>query len=30
VLGVGPRDVVIEWWLMDAQGGLIEAFLKES
>ncbi len=25
-LGVGPRDVVIEWWLLDAQGELIEAF----
>ena len=30
VLGVGPRDVVIEWWLMDAQGGLIEAFWEEG
>ncbi len=26
LLGVGPRDVVIEWWLLDAQGELIEAF----
>lgn len=26
ILGVGPRDVVIEWWLLDAQGELIEAF----
>ena len=26
VLGVGPRDAVIEWWLLDAQGELIEAF----
>ena len=25
LLGVGPRDVVIEWWLLDAQGELIEA-----
>ena len=26
ILGVGQRDVVIEWWLLDAQGELIEAF----
>ncbi|UCU98138.1 hypothetical protein [Acidovorax radicis] len=26
ILGVGKRDVVIEWWLLDAQGELIEAF----
>ena len=26
VLGGGPRDAVIEWWLLDAQGELIEAF----
>lgn len=26
VLGVGPRDAVIEWWLLDADGALIEAF----
>ena len=26
LLGVGPRDVVIEWWLLDAQGELIAAF----
>ena len=26
LLGVGPRDVVIEWWLLDAQVELIEAF----
>lgn len=26
LLGVGPRDAVIEWWLTDAQGELIEAF----
>ena len=25
VLGVGPRDAVIEWWLLEAQGELIEA-----
>lgn len=24
--GLGPRDVVIEWWLLDAEGELIEAF----
>ena len=29
LLGVGQRDVVIEWWLIDAQGGLIEAFWEE-
>ena len=28
LLGVGNRDVVIEWWLLDAQGELIEAFWK--
>ena len=26
VLGVGPRDAVIEWWLLDADGELLEAF----
>jgi hypothetical protein len=26
ILGGGKRDVVIEWWLLDAQGDLIEAF----
>ncbi len=26
LFGVGPRDVVIEWWLLDARGDLIEAF----
>lgn len=26
IVGVGPRDMVIEWWLLDAQGELIEAF----
>ena len=26
IVGVGPRDAVIEWWLLDAQGELIEAF----
>jgi hypothetical protein len=29
LLGVGPRDVVIEWWLLDAQGELIEAFWED-
>jgi len=23
---LGPRDAVIEWWLVDADGELIEAF----
>lgn len=26
ILGVGRRGVVIEWWLLDAKGDLIEAF----
>lgn len=25
-LGLGPRRIVIEWWLEDADGELIEAF----
>ena len=25
ILGVGPRDGVIEWWLLDAQGELLAA-----
>ena len=29
LLGLGPRDAVIEWWLTDAQGELIEAFWEE-
>ena len=29
IVGVGPRDVVIEWWLLDAKGELIEAFWEE-
>ena len=29
VLGVGPRTMVTEWWLLDAQGELIEAFWEE-
>ena len=30
VLGVGRRDGVIEWWLLDAQGELIESFWEEA
>ena len=26
LLGVGRREAVIEWWLLDADGELIEAF----
>lgn len=26
LLGVGRRDAVIEWWLLDTDGELIEAF----
>ncbi|MBF5007067.1 hypothetical protein [Diaphorobacter caeni] len=26
IVGVGPRSVVIEWWLESADGELIEAF----
>ena len=29
LLGMGQRDVVIEWWLLDAEGDLIEAFWEE-
>lgn len=29
ILGLGPRSVVIEWWLLDAQGALIEAFWEQ-
>lgn len=29
VLGFGRRDLVIEWWLLDADGELIEAFWQE-
>ncbi|QEA12694.1 hypothetical protein [Comamonas flocculans] len=28
--GTARQDVVIEWWLLDAQGELIEAFWEES
>ena len=30
LLGLGPRGAVIEWWLLDAQGELIEAFWEEA
>ena len=30
LLGLGPRGAVIEWWLLDARGGLIEAFWEEA
>jgi len=30
VLGMGTRGVVIEWWLVDAQGELIEAFWEKA
>jgi len=30
LLGVGKREVVIEWWLLDAEGALIEAFWEEA
>lgn len=30
LLGIGPRDVVIEWWLESAEGELIEAFWEEG
>lgn len=26
IVGIGRRDVMIEWWLMDAHGELIDAF----
>ncbi len=26
IVGIGPRDVVIEWWLVDADGEPIDAF----
>lgn len=26
LLGIGQRDMVIEWWLLNAQGELVEAF----
>ena len=29
ILGMGQRGVVIEWWLLDAGGDLIEAFWEE-
>jgi hypothetical protein len=30
VLGVGQRHAVIEWWLVDAQGELLEAFWEAA
>lgn len=30
IVGIGQRDVVIEWWLHDAQGTLIEVFWEEA
>lgn len=30
VFGLGQRPVVIEWWLMGADGELIEAFWEEE
>lgn len=29
VLGLGQRHLVIEWWLLNADSGLIEAFWEE-
>ena len=26
LVGIGPRDAIIEWWLVDARGELVEAF----
>lgn len=30
IIGVGRRDVVIEWWLIGADGDLIEAFWQQE
>ncbi|MBN8558178.1 MAG: hypothetical protein LCH72_03475 [Proteobacteria bacterium] len=30
LLGLGERTVMIEWWLLDAQGELIDAFWEEA
>lgn len=30
LLGLHPRDAVIEWWLVDAQGHLVEAFWQAT
>ena len=30
LLGAGTRSVIIEWWLHDAEGELIEAFWEEQ
>ena len=29
LLGLGHKDVVIEWWLVDAQGELVDVFWHE-
>ena len=29
LFGIGRREVVIEWWLIDADGQLIETFWEE-
>ncbi len=29
IFGFGPRSVVIEWWLIDSEGNLIEVFCEE-
>lgn len=29
LFGMGPQSVVVEWWLVDAEGALIEAFWEE-
>lgn len=29
VLGFGRRELVIEWWLLDAKGELMEAYWEE-
>lgn len=28
-LGLGRREVLVEWWLIDANGGLIEVFWEK-
>ena len=30
LLGLGSRPVIIEWWLISAEGDLIEAFWEEE
>ena len=29
ILGIGPRSVVIEWWQLDADGDLVEAYWEK-